>query len=448
MQSVFPSTRYSILVLFLIALSPQQIMHASIGEAYDFISDTGVKKNIGGYIKAEYYYDSRQVTAFSVDQFLLYPKKKEYDRCCEDLNKRAEGHFVAIESRLSFSFSGTKVRCADLSGLIEGDFWGASNINFNAAFDNGFEIPNIFRLRLAAIFLDWPCINLTMGQHWHPMTIEECYPQTISFNNGTPMDPYSRAPLIKIDYKKDSLHIIAGATFELDLASSGPQGENPVYMARGLVPNFDVGFKKFFGAHALGALIDYKRIVPRIRTNKCFAVVEPLSSGTLVAWLALNWPDKFAWHSKIAYCQNGTDYGVIGGYGTHSIDPDTDKRTYTNIDALAFWWDFIVCPGKEVEPGLFIGAVKNLGSLKSILPNCLDECCDVIDRRIFGFGTDIDTVFRISPRMRWRMSKELTIAAELEYTRAAYGTITSSGKVINTTPVGNIRGLCAAYYLF
>lgn len=440
MQSSFPSKYYSFLILILASLLCNINIQAGVGAAYDFISDSGVKKAIGGYIKAEYYYDSRQVEAFSVDQFLLYPKKKILDPCCKDLNRRGEGHFVALESRLSFSFRGTKVKTADLSGIIEGDFWAAAS--------SVVLIPNIFRLRHAAIFLDWPCITLTMGQHWHPITIEECFPDTISFNNGSPMDPYGRSPLIKIDCKRDTFHLIAGAAYELDFNSFGPEGFNPVYMARGLIPNFDLQFKKFFGEHAIGALIDYLRLVPRIKTAQGYSVVEPLSSFTSVAWLALNWSEKFAWHQKVAYSQNGAGYGMIGGYATTNIDPCTGKKKYTNISALAYWWDLIACPGQTVEPGLFVGAVKNLGAMNTIIPDTFDDQGILIDENVFGFGTDVNYVFRVAPRMRWRMSKELTIAAEFEFTRAAFGTIVSSGNVVGAVPVNNMRGLCAAYYTF
>lgn len=434
----------SILFFFTISLH----LHAGEGESFGFISRPNTQIRMGGYIKSEYFYDSRQVVAETIDQFLLYPKKKEFDPAHEDLNARGEGHFVAFESRLAFELSGTKVRCADLSGIIEGDFYGPSNIDGNRFLNDILVIPNLFRLRHAAIFLNWPNIQLTLGQYWHPLAIKECFPNTISFNNGSPMEPYSRAPQIQIDYEYCGFHSIACASYQLDFANTGPLGFNPVYQARSLVPNFDLKFTKNFEDHATGIVLDYFRIVPRIKTDECFAVVEPLSSFCVAGWLALNWPEKFAFHSKLSYCQNGTVYLVIGGFGTHSIDPCTDKREYTNINALMCWWDLIALPGKDVEPGLFLGVVKNLGASKSILPDCVDDCCNIVDQRTFGLGTDIDTVFRASPRIRWRLTNDLTIAAEMEYTRAAYGHITSSGKVNHTVPVGNFRGLCAAYYTF
>lgn len=441
MPSSLSSRRQVILALSIFSLINHMSLEAGVGAAYDFISDTGIKKALGGYIKAEYYYDSRQVVGSSVNQFLFFPKKKILDPCCTDLNKRAEGHFVAVESRLSFSFHGTKVKSADLSGIIEGDFFGALANSLA-------QIPNIFRLRHAAIFLDWPGITLTMGQYWHPITIAECFPNTVSFNNGLPIDLATRTPLIAVDMNKDTFHVIGCASYDLDFRTLGPEGYSPVYMARGLIPNFHLQFKKFFDAHAVGAAINYTRIVPRINTPQGYSVVEPLSSYAAITWLALNWPTKFAWHQKIAYAQNAFDYLSLGGYATTSIDSCTGKKKYTNFNTLAYWWDLIVHPGQTVEPGLFIGAIKNLGALNPIIPDVVNEQGQIIDQNVFGLGTDITYLLRVSPRVRWRLSKEFMVAAEFECTRAAFGTIKSSGKVVNGVPVNNMRGLCAAYYLF
>lgn len=441
MKSSVSSRSHLIFILSLLILCSHINIWAGVGASFDFISDSGVKKNLGGYIKAEYYYDSRQVVGISVDQFLFFPQPQVLDPCCNDLNRRGEGHFVAVESRLSFSFQGTKVKSADLSGIIEADFW-------VALANTLLQIPDIFRLRHAALFLNWPCIELTMGQYWHPITISECYPNTVSFNDGLPIDLATRTPLIKLDVRKDTFHIISCASYDLDFRNFGPEGYSPVYMARGMVPNFHVQFKKFFDAHVIGAGLNYTRMVPRINTPQGYSVVEPLSSFIGFAWLALNWPEKFAWHQKVAFAQNATDYNSLGAYATTHIDHCTGKKKYTNFNTIAYWWDFIVHPGQTVEPGLFMGAIKNLGALEPIIPDTFNDEGILVDQNVFGLGANITYLTRVSPRIRWRLSKEFMIAAEFEWTRAAFGTVKSSGKIVDGVPVNNLRGLCAAYYLF
>ena len=75
----------------------------------------------------------------------------------------------------------------------------------------------------------------------------------------------------------------------------------------------------------------------------------------------------------------------------------------------------------------------------------MDENGNITDRRIFGDGTDLSYVFRVSPRLTWQV-KNFMFAVELEYTRAAYGTIDCDGDVINTVPVGNTRLLVSLFY--
>lgn len=96
-------------------------------------------------------------------------------------------------------------------------------------------------------------------------------------------------------------------------------------------------------------------------------------------------------------------------------------------------------------PGWFIGIIKNLGARTTILQNVTDDNGTITDQRIFGLGTNIDYVFRVSPRLTWK-AKNYQFSAEFEYTRAAYGTINDKGSVINTDPVGNFRVLLAMFY--
>lgn len=459
----FSSKKYSIIFLLLFLLVPAGKLTCMAADTdisdnpqeeeeyiYSFVTNRKINSKLGGYVKAEYFYDSRQVLGFSTDQVLVFPRKQDLDPAGNDKNARGEGHAVAIESRLGFEFEGTKVQCADLSGILEADFW------LIPAIESDPIAADLFRLRHAAIFLKWPDIQLTMGQYWHPVFIQECYPHTVSFNTGLPFDPAARAPQVRCDYEYDGFHLIGCASFQLDFSNIGPNiiqatldfkdAGSPRFMGRSLVPNLDLSFKKFFGNHSVGAGIDYNRFVPRLVSDEGFAVIEPLSAVTAFAWIALNWENKFEVHSKIAYCQNATGYKVLGGFGTHKIECEiTGRREYANIDSLNIWWDLIALPDCNVEPGIFIAFAKNLGTLKSILPEDLVFGIGVRE----GTGNAIDHLIRVSPRCRWKLSESITLAAELELTRAAYGTIQDNGKVAGIiTPVNNIRGLLATYYWF
>ena len=97
--------------------------------------------------------------------------------------------------------------------------------------------------------------------------------------------------------------------------------------------------------------------------------------------------------------------------------------------------------------GVFFGFIKNLGARTTIFPNVTDADGTVTEERVFGFGTRISHMVRIQPRVSWRI-REYEFAGELEYTRAAFGTLNECGKVRNAEPVANTRLLFGAYYYF
>jgi hypothetical protein len=88
-----------------------------------------------------------------------------------------------------------------------------------------------------------------------------------------------------------------------------------------------------------------------------------------------------------------------------------------------------------VSGGLFTGFSKNLGSGKDI------------NGSVYGRGTDIDYLFRVSPRITFTQGK-LSFAGEIESTTAAYGTRGSDGRVSNTHGVSNLRVLLSTIYRF
>ncbi len=417
----------------------------TITKAYDY-DNSSFNYNVSGYVKYESYFDSRQVFGISHDQFLLFPEKKMPDPNGKDINERGQSQMVAIESRLRTTVSGIKVNKVEATGVIEADFFGRITGSNELKTDSNFEIHNIFRLRHAYVQLDWKKLTLQFGQTWHPIAVLECYADTISFNNGAPIEIYSRAPLVKAIYRCSHIKLIGAAATQLEFISDGPDGFSAKYMRNAIIPNLHAQIQGKFGEHVAGTGIDYKRLRPRIVTNKGFKTDESISSIAAIWYLALNFP-SVVFRTKIMFGQDAHDYGMISGYAVHTMDPVTDKRTYTNLCAVSAWIDLAIVKSKKIEPGLFVGYAKNIGASKNIILDKVDNDNKVTEKRIFGFATDVDHVFRISPRCRWRINK-LTLAGEIEYTRAAFGTINTKGKVKNTCPVGNTRLLLAAYYYF
>ena len=62
-----------------------------------------------GYIKPEFFWDSRQVIGGRDDQTLIFPEPKVWDRCCRDINAAPAYNMIAIESRVRSEILGPKV---------------------------------------------------------------------------------------------------------------------------------------------------------------------------------------------------------------------------------------------------------------------------------------------------------------------------------------------------
>jgi hypothetical protein len=398
---------------------------------------------MSGYVKSESYWDTRQVVGARDDQTLLYPEKIVLDSYCQDINAKGQYQMVALQSRFRFDITGPQIKNAKSSGVLEYDFFGKSDIV------SKFEFTNIFRMRHAYLKLQWDTVSIIAGQFWHPFYTYDgkIYPRTVSFNTGIPIDTFSRNPQFRVTWSPSkAIDVIGCISSEVDFPSDGPIGSSTTYMRNAVIPMTDFQMAFHFNDHHLGFDVEYKRIVPRLVTDTGLKAHESLSSAGIIGYAALNWDSLSLW-SKLIFLQNATDQNMIGGYGVHCLDVMNDRREYANLNTIAWWLDGDITRSESVIPGWFIGVAKNLGAFKTILPDVVDSEGVVTERRIYGTGPDIDTVFRFSPRIQWRI-QNFNFCAEVEYTRAAYGTINDTGKVIDTDPVGVTRLLVALFYYF
>lgn len=385
----------------------------------------------GGYIKHESFWDTRQVVGAREDQILLYPKQQDLDAECSDINAQGQFTSVAIQTRMRLEIDGPEIGHATSKGVIEYDFFGRA------------DIANILRMRLAHIILDWDKAQILAGQAYHPLYVIGVDPRTISFSTGIPLDTFSRNPQFRVTYlPSDHVHLLFCASTQLDFPTDGPIGSSSTYLRDSVVPMLDFRIDTYLGDHRIGAGVDFMRIQPRLKTNKNLKTRERLNNAIAILYADLKW-DAVDTRTKLIYAQNATDHNMNGGYAVSCVDSTTDRREYTTLNQFAVWNDTQITKSKSIIPGWFIGIAKNLGARKPIIQSIDND--GVTETTIYGNGNDVDYVFRFSPRIQWKI-KNFTFAVEVEYTRAAYGTIDTDGDVINTTPVGNTRILASLFY--
>ena len=396
------------------------VLSAIIGFAQNTTENTPEIK-ISGFVKSDFFFDSRQVATFREGHFLLYPLNELLDVNGEDINAKASFNALSIQSRVTAKLFGPEVLGAKSGGLIEGEFFGTSDADVNG-----------FRLRHAYVTLNWENTGLLFGQTWHPMFVTDVFPQVVSFNTGSPFQPFSRNPQIRLTQSFDKFNLIAALLTQRDVTSNGPAGFSSSYLRNNLIPSAHLQLQYKSESFVTGAGVDYKSLTPRISTTKNYKTNETVSglSGLLYAKYVFS---GFTWMVEGVYGQNLTDLLMLGGYAVSAIDTATGYEEYTPLNVYSVWTDLSY--GKDIQPGIFIGYTRNLGA----------------DNKIVGsYSTrvsNIDKIFRITPRVIFNFSK-VRFAVETEFTSTSYGKTDEFGKVNDTKDVLNIRGLMAVYYFF
>lgn len=399
-------------------------------------SDFGIK--FSGFVKSDFFFDSRQTVAAREGHFLLWPSPEVLDEPGNDINAKTNFNFLAVQSRLKGTISGPDAFGAKTSGVIEGDFFAQANDNIN-----------LLRLRHAFVKLNWTNLEVLAGQYWNPLFITDCFPGTVSFNTGTPLQSFSRNPQLRITYNTGSLKLTAAALSQRDYASYGEGGASSGYLRNSAMP--DMHMQLQYGSKndktgtdfILGGGIAYKSIVPRLETNTGFPlyhvykVDEKVNGITAIGFSKIT-TQPVTIKLEARYGENISDVLAISGFAVKEVaDPLTGKLNYTPLTSITFWGE--IHTNGTVQFGIFGGFFKNLGTK--------DPMTDT-GNGVYGLATGISTLLRISPRIMVNSGKT-RIAFELEYTSAAYGNDFNLNYIpSNTTKVANFRALIGVYYFF
>jgi hypothetical protein len=382
-------------------------------------------KNYGitfkGFIKSDYWYDTRQVVASREELFLFYPKNILPDKNGKDINGEDYVNFSPVTSRLTGVITGPDAFGAKTSGLLEADFSGVTNADING-----------FRLRHAFGKLRWEHSELLFGQFWHPMFVTEVFPNVISLNTGAPFQPFIRNPQISYTRYAGKINIQIAALSQRDNSNDGPVGYSGVYIRNALAPNLHLQVQYKGAAHVLGIAGDWKVLRPRLATALSEVTDASVTGYSAMAYWKYKKGD-FTWRCKSIYGQNLTEHLLLGGYAVHSYDSVTDVESYTPTNHLFLWGNMQY--GKTVVVGLFGGYAHNFGTSA------------VNTGKYYSRGHDIAYLYRVAPSVSW-ISNSVQVSFEPEYTVAAYGTPDKNGIVRNTSEVSNLRLLLTLFYYF
>ncbi|MEN8227968.1 MAG: DcaP family trimeric outer membrane transporter [Bacteroidota bacterium] len=398
--------------------------------------DSSIGIKFSGYIKNDFFVDSRQTICAREGHFLLWPAPEKLDVNGNDINSQSTYNMLAIQSRLSGKITGPDAFGAKTSGLLEGDFFAQANDNIN-----------LFRMRHAYVKLNWPHMEALAGYTWNPLFVTDCFPGTVSFNTGAPIQSFARNPQLRFTYTAGNLKILAAALSQIDYTTRGVDGPNCKYLRNSTTP--DMHLQLHYGTKnpdsgsgfIAGGGVAYKSIVPRLESeiapDEIYQVDELLHGITAIAFTKVT-TGIVTIKAQARYGENISDVLAISGYGVKDIvDPVTGEQSYTPLKSMAYWGEIHTNGNPQI--GVFAGIVTNTGT---------KEAMSDPGNAVYGLATDIHSLYRIAPRIVYNSGK-VRLALEMEYTQASYGADYNEFYLPGQTiPVGNLRGLLAVYYFF
>jgi hypothetical protein len=397
----------------------------------------GIK--FSGFVKNDFFIDSRQTVTARNGHFLLWPAPLVPDPAGADINAQPTFNILAIQSRLTGTITGPDAFGAKTSGVLEGDFFAQANDNIN-----------LFRLRHAYARLRWTHIEVLGGQTWNPLFVTSCFPGTVSFNTGTPLQSFARNPQVRLSYYSGNWIFLVAALSQLDYSNFGIDGQTCRYIRDSATPDIHLQFHYSLSRETglqgldIGGGMAYKTIVPRLKSvmgpepGNVYKVDEIVAGFTAMGYTKLT-TSPVTIKLQARYGENISDLLSISGFAVKEVtDVLTGEQLYTPLKSMTCWGE-IHTNGTGFQAGLFGGYLSNMGTRESM---------SSAGNPVYGLGTNIRYLYRLSPRILFNSGKT-RLALELEYTVAGYGQDFDENYLPDRiNAVGNVRGLASIYYFF
>ena len=384
-----------------------------------------IKVKLGGFLRAEYYVDSREIVGACDGLFGFFPVDNAYDNNGDDLNRVVRQNFSTQATRFTATLDGPKIGSAASKAYVEFDFSGGNAVNV--------------RLRQAWAKFIWQRSELLLGKAWSPFA-DTPFPYVAGLHVGIPFRQFNRGDQIRFTYKPtEHLSVVAAGLYQtehksvLESSSNADIRQNPI-------PEFHLQLRYASPSFSAGLLGEFKSIRPATKvTNadgEAYKADETLNSYAF-AYYAQYVAGRFGFRTGGLYGENLSEYFQQGGYAVKSIDAETGRRTYSASKVTSYWVNFSY--GKRWAPSIFAGYSKNLGFNDDILAG----------GDFFGRWQNVDHIYRVSPSLKFT-HKQWTIQGEIDYDVVAYGKVdyADHGKVKDTHNVSGVRGLLATTFFF
>lgn len=381
-------------------------------------SQEPVKLKMYGFVRNDFFYNSRQNVEVIDGIFQLFPKPVKRDSTGTDLYAVPQAEMLSVATRLGIDITGADILGAKSSAKIEADFAGFGTNVF------------VLRIRQAHMRLNWQKSELLVGQAWHPL-FGSVTPTGPSLNAGSPFQPFNRSPQVRFRYNLNSaISITAAGCYQMQYVSQGPNGPSSSYFKNSMFPDMFIGAESKMKQWTTGIAMDVKVIKPD---------TERLTSVTAMAYTQLI-KDKFQFKAKTLWGQNMSDYLMPLGYGISNLSDV--KAEYTNFNVSTTWLNVVY--GTRWQAGMFLGFTQNMGTTKSLV---------LIKGNFTAYGSGVsgqqilDRLYRAAPHVSYNLHN-MKFGLEYDLTGVEYGNLKANGRVINSYFVNNHRAVASVSYFF
>jgi len=377
-----------------------------------------------GFVRNDFYYNSRQNEESLDGIFHFYPKPVVATSAGADINAVPQAEMLSIATRIGLDIKGDELYNTKVSAKLEMDFAGTGSTYF------------LMRIRQAYVRFDRKATGLLIGQTWHPLW-GDVTPTVVSFNSGSPFQPFNRSPQIRLTHQLfKGLTLTGAAVWQMQTSSNGPLGFTPAYLKSSPIPNLVAGIQYAVTHLTAGSTLDYKRIRPEtgfINSSMSAAAYLQYKNGL------------FCIKGKTVYGNNLADHIMLGGYGLY-YDSSANRFGYTNLTASSSWINIVY--GKTWQVGAFAGLHQNLGSVLPMLHQNAAGQYTVYGRGFYKEQQELlDRMVRIAPFVMHSINNFM-FGVEYNLTLADYGKIQSNGRVLNPYTITNHRMVATVVYNF
>ncbi|MBF0595965.1 DcaP family trimeric outer membrane transporter [Faecalibacter rhinopitheci] len=376
--------------------------------ALESLNNQKVKVDFYGFIRNDAFVDTRQNIGAGENAVMLYPKDRQLDLDGNDINAVGKFHMLSIISRAGVNLKGPEILGAKTSGILEGEFFGATEGGINE-----------FRLRHAYVMLDWEKTQVGFGQFWHPFVVTEALPNMVNYGTGAPVYGLNRNPQIRVTHKiSDKFKVIAALHSQRDFTPNTEPYRNSVTPAAHL--QFQYKSDKFVA----GLAGQYENLKPKL-VSEGYKSNERVESFSAMAYAKLI-TKPLSITASAYLMQDAATFVMLGGYVGYQKPGEVE--TYKPINTQSVWMDIQQNSKGRWSLGAFTGVVYNRG-VKDPVEGAFSTSYGVTTNwgalSASPDGRTVNYLYKVVPRIDFTASKALKFRFEMERSSARWADATN-----------------------